>query len=102
MCHFLPVYHLGIVFLGWVVGQNITIRPTLPTKLSTNNSIQHYSFVRTWFNGFKYCYTILTIQYDISYSFVQLNGLMHYKAIVGTLAGTLTPDQIEFGYNGNK
>ena len=24
MCHFLPVYHLGIVFLGWVEGQNIT------------------------------------------------------------------------------
>ena len=25
MCHFLPVYHLGIAFLGWVEGQNITI-----------------------------------------------------------------------------
>ena len=24
MCHFLPVYHLGIVFLGRVEGQNIT------------------------------------------------------------------------------
>ena len=24
MCHFLPVYHLGIAFLGWVEGQNIT------------------------------------------------------------------------------
>ena len=25
MCHFLPVYHLGIVFLGRVEGQNITV-----------------------------------------------------------------------------
>ena len=25
MCRFLPVYHLGIAFLGWVEGQNITI-----------------------------------------------------------------------------
>ena len=25
MCHFLPVYHLGIAFLGRVEGQNITI-----------------------------------------------------------------------------
>ena len=25
MRHFLPVYHLGIVFLGWVEGQNITL-----------------------------------------------------------------------------
>ena len=24
MCHFLPVYHLGIAFLGWVEDQNIT------------------------------------------------------------------------------
>ena len=24
MCHFLPVYHLGIAFLGWGEGQNIT------------------------------------------------------------------------------
>ena len=27
MCHFLPVYHLGIVFLGRVEGQNITLEP---------------------------------------------------------------------------
>ena len=25
MCHFLPVYHLGIIFLGRVEGQNITV-----------------------------------------------------------------------------
>ena len=25
MCHFLPVYHLGIIFLGRVEGQNITL-----------------------------------------------------------------------------
>ena len=24
MCHFLPVHHLGIAFLGWVEGKNIT------------------------------------------------------------------------------
>ena len=25
MCHFLPVHHLGIAFLGWVEGQNTTL-----------------------------------------------------------------------------
>ena len=29
MCHFLPVYYLGIVFLGRVEGQNITRDPTV-------------------------------------------------------------------------
>ena len=29
MCHFLPVYHLGIAFLGWDEGQNITYSPDL-------------------------------------------------------------------------
>ena len=29
MCHFFPVYYLGIVFLGRVEGQNITLVPNL-------------------------------------------------------------------------
>ena len=36
MCHFLPVYHLGIAFLGWVEGQNITI-----TKIRKRYLIPH-------------------------------------------------------------
>ena len=33
MCHFLPVHHLGIVFLGRVEGQNITVLPLVLLQL---------------------------------------------------------------------
>ena len=37
MCHFLPVHHLGIVFLGRVEGQNITLIIHIKMDLALNN-----------------------------------------------------------------
>ena len=37
---------------------------------NTNNSIQHFSFVCTQLNGFKYCY-IIEIQFNICHLFAQ-------------------------------
>ena len=42
---------------------------------STNNSIQHYSFVCTQLNGSKYCYVSLKIQLDNHFVYTHLNGL---------------------------
>ena len=42
MCHFLPVYHLGIVFLGRVEGQNITY-------------IYIYNVINNLYESLKYC-----------------------------------------------
>ena len=44
---------------------------------NTNNSIQHYSFIYTQSNDFKYCYEIPIIQFK-TYSFAQLNGFKYF------------------------
>ena len=38
--------------------------------ISTNNSIQQYSFIRTQLNYFKYCYVLLTIRFNIFHLFI--------------------------------
>ena len=42
MCHFLPVYYLGIVFLGPVEGQNITSWLYIWSSLLSQNSREFY------------------------------------------------------------
>ena len=51
MCHFFPVHHLGIAFLGRVEGQNITISliAWLEFELAYYNVvIQHINYYATW------------------------------------------------------
>ena len=36
---------------------------------NTNNSGQYYSFICVQFNGFKYCYVIRIIQFNINHLF---------------------------------
>ena len=48
---------------------------------NTNIPIQHYSFIRTLLNAFKYCYVSLTIQLNISHLFARsLNDEQFYLA----------------------
>ena len=50
MCHFLPVHHLGIAFLGRVEGQNITYVVgdiNVHEKLSKLKDGKHTNFVAT-------------------------------------------------------
>ena len=42
MCHFLPVYHLGIAFLGRGEGQNITLGPCLRVEKSMEHEDDGY------------------------------------------------------------
>ena len=63
---------------------------------NTNNSI------RTQLNCFKYCYLILTIQFNISHLFVDRWLNSSIWPIVGTLTGTTTLDQSGPGSNGNE
>ena len=91
---------------------------------NTNNSIQHYSFVYTQLNGFKYCYVSVTIQLNNSHflytvkwsnSSISNNSISHshlfahslnvkqfYLTIVRTLSHATTPGQSGYGRNGNE
>ena len=52
-------------------GDNFTFTLLL---FNTNYSPEHYSFICTQLNGFKYCYVFLIIQLNISYLFTELNN----------------------------
>ena len=57
MCHFLPVYYLGIVFLGRVEGQNITILGTFQLHLMVRLQSVRLQFVL--FN--KYVFRLISL-----------------------------------------
>ena len=52
-----------------------TVKCFLVLLINTNNSVQHYSFVCIQLNGFKHCYVILIIQFNI-------DNLFAYSKIV--------------------
>ena len=76
---------------------------------NTNNSNQHYSFICMQLNGFKHCYQILIIQFNINHFYTQLNSFQYSKwlnisiwPIDRTLLGTSTLDQRVPGGNDNE
>ena len=62
MCHFLPVYYLGIVFLGWVEGQNITVVISHLLKVMSTSASERRRLLLT--GGQSYRNLISLIKYN--------------------------------------
>ena len=65
---------LALIYTGasldWRLGQGSIYNKWFQVFLSnTNNSIQRNSYICIQFNGFRYCYVIIIIKFNINHSF---------------------------------